>query len=90
MPQFHDPLLLRVIQTMWDVLKDNPGNPGRERWNQRVFRIDSTGNVKNLAEFGVNAEPWVIRQIIGLTRLLASDKLRPAWQRVAAHTEAVL
>jgi hypothetical protein len=38
MPQYHDPLKLRILQTMVDVVREYPDNfEGRRIWSDRVF-----------------------------------------------------
>lgn len=38
MPQYQEPLKLRILQTVIDVLRDYPENPeGRKSWSDRVF-----------------------------------------------------
>ena len=38
MPQYHEPLHLRMLQAMVDVVRDYPENPaGRKLWSDRIF-----------------------------------------------------
>ncbi len=91
MPHFHDPLLLRVLQTLWDVLKDHPEHAlGRVRWSERTFRLCYDGNVKSLDEFFGGREPFLMKQMANATRLAISPRARRAWQRIAIPAEAAL
>ncbi len=91
MPHFHDPLLLRVLQTMWDVLKEHPEHAlGQVRWTERVFRLCYDGEVKSFDEFFEGREPFLMRQMINASRMATSPRMRRAWQRMAIPSEAAL
>lgn len=91
MPQFHDPLGLRVIQGLADILSDYPEQVhGRSRWSDRVYRRCMDDSVKELTHFFPNGEPFLIRRLINGSRFLTSPRLRPAWMRIAESPEAAL
>jgi hypothetical protein len=91
MPQFHDPLVLRMLQTMGDVLRDYPEHAaGQVRWSDRVFRKCTEGHIKSFSQFFVGREPFLMRQMILWVEFMTSPRLRPAWQRIAIPAEAAL
>ena len=91
MPQFHDPLIVRILHGLWDVLEDHPEHAeGWVRWSQRVFRRAYDENVYAFEHFFKNGEPFLIGQMIRVARFMASKKLRPAWQKVTYGSEMAL
>lgn len=91
MPQFHDPLALRIMQGLFDMLDDYPEHArGQVRWAERVFRHCEGGNVKSFDDFFGGKDPSTMRFVINGARFLTSDRLRPAWQRVGEPSEAAL
>ena len=91
MPQFHDPLLLRVLQGLSDVLRDHPEHAlGQVRWSERVFRRCYDEQVKSFDEFFEGREPFLMKQMIRASELATSPRMRRAWQRMAIPAEAAL
>lgn len=91
MPQFHDPLMLRVIQGLGDVLKDHPEHAlGQTRWSERVFRLCYEGDVKSLDQFFEGKEPYLMKQMHHVVSFLTGPRMRRAWQRAAIPAEAAL
>jgi len=91
MPQFHDPLLVRILHGLWDVLEDHPEHAeGRVRWSQRVYRRAYDENVYSFDHFFQNGEPFLTRQLLKFARFMASQKMRPAWQKVTYGSEMAL
>jgi hypothetical protein len=91
MPQFHDPLVVRILHGLWDVLEDHPEHAeGRVRWSQRVYRLCYDGQVRTFDHFFRNGEPFLMRQILRVARFTASQRLRPAWQKVTYGSEMAL
>ena len=91
MPQFHDPLVIRIMHGLWDVLEDHAEHAdGRVRWSQRVYRLCYDGQVRSFDHFFTNGEPVMMRQILRVARFVASQRLRPAWQKVTYGSEMAL
>jgi hypothetical protein len=86
MPQYHEPLRLRILQTMIDVVRDYPENfVGRRTYADRVFyRNPQTQIVQPLAEIWRDGGPMVVRQFVASMRLLESRGVRSAL-RFALH-----
>jgi hypothetical protein len=78
MPQYHQPLRLRIIQNIGDVLRDDPEHSlGWVRWSDRVFYRSPEGKISSLGELWVR-EPAMIRRFLRLVRLLSNHRLQPA------------
>ena len=84
MPQYHDPLPLRQLETAWDVLRDRPNDPlGSRRWLDRLFYRFEDGVMRSVADC-IFGEPGVVKSIVRITnvlmRLVGSRGLRPAFR----------
>jgi hypothetical protein len=80
MPQYHEPLRMRVLQTMVDIVRDYPENlEGRRAWSDRVFYREpgSTTPVPLAAIWNGNG-PQIIQQLIVAMRLLEWRGIRSA------------
>lgn len=80
MPQYHEPLRLRLLQTMVDVVREYPENfSGRKSWGDRVFyRNPDTGETVPLAAIWTDGGPMVVKQFIAAMRLLEWRGIRSA------------
>jgi hypothetical protein len=87
MPQYLEPLRLRIIQTIWEIVRDDPGHSrGWTRWQDRVFRDCDDGEARSLTELLQGRQaPLLLRQFVQTVRLLASPQLRPALQFAMAE-----
>ena len=77
MPQFFEPLALRLVENAWHALSDAPGEFGRRHWMTRVF-IEENGKTLPLSQFtGTKFHRFIdkFRWVIGL---VANPMLRPA------------
>jgi hypothetical protein len=80
MPQYHEPLRMRVLQTMVDIVRDYPENlKGRRSWSDRVFYREpgSTTPIAMAAIWNGNG-PKIIQQFIVAMRLLEWRGIRSA------------
>ena len=83
MPQYREPLRLRMIDTMWDIVRDYPNFPiGRRHWRERVFYRQDGGGVKPLSELWKGTEPWPVRCFLSGLRSIKSQYIR-AFLRLA-------
>ena len=80
MPQYHEPLRLRILQTMVDVVRDYPENfAGRKSWSDRVFyRNPETGETVAVGAIWKDGGPRVVRHFIAAMRLLEWRGVRSA------------
>ena len=78
MSAYHEPLKLRVLQMMVDVLRDYPENlEGRRHWTDRVFYRDpSRCEVLPISSIWQDGGPRLVRQFVAGMRLLQSRTAR--------------
>jgi hypothetical protein len=80
MPQYHEPLRMRVLQTMVDIVRDYPENlKGRRSWSDRVFyrQPGSTSPIPVAGIWNGNG-PSIIQHFIVAMRLLEWRGIRSA------------
>jgi hypothetical protein len=78
MPQYREPMPLRMLEAIWDILRPYPEYPGRERWTDRTFYRDETGTVRPLSAVWNERVPWVVRPVTGLVQFSATPSVRAA------------
>jgi hypothetical protein len=80
MPQYHEPLRLRILQTIVDVVRDYPENfEGRKSWGDRVYyRHPDIGSVIPLATIWADGGPAVVKHFIAAMRFLEWRGVRSA------------
>jgi hypothetical protein len=87
MPQYREPYNLRVLQVVWDVLRDDRGLAGEERrWTERVYFELIDGVPKPLSQCW-KGEPTELRLMMGFTRALEAPPLRAALRLAFAGEE---
>jgi hypothetical protein len=80
MPQYAEPLTLRIFQTLLDVIREYPEYPaGSQCWDERVFHPDSNGVVRPLSALWKKPEGF-IENIFAVLRLLEMHLVRSAMQ----------
>jgi hypothetical protein len=77
MPQFFDPLPLRLIENAWYALADAPGEFGRSHWMTRVF-IEQDGEPRALTQFSHTRFKRVVEKFRWVMGLVANPLIRPA------------
>jgi hypothetical protein len=77
MPQFFDPLPLRLIENAWHALADAPGEFGRRHWMSRIF-IEQDGEARALTQFTGTRFERVIEKFRWVMGLVANPVVRPA------------
>jgi hypothetical protein len=89
MPQYHEPIRLRILQTMVDVVREYPENlPGFRSWRDRVFfREPEKPNPVPLSSIWNADCPGVVNHFITAMRLLEWRGVRSAL-RIALNDRA--
>jgi hypothetical protein len=84
MPQYHEPLKMRILQTMVDIVRDYPENlKERRSWADRVFyREPGSATPIPLAAIWNGNGPKIIQQFIAAMRLLEWRGVRSALRLV--------
>jgi hypothetical protein len=80
MPQYREPLKLRVLQTMVDVVREYPENvEGRRLWSDRVFFRDPVSStVSPLTAIWKDGGPRIVRHFIKAMRFVERRSVRSA------------
>jgi hypothetical protein len=87
MPQYDEPHVLRILQTLLDVIREYPDySSGSRRWDERVFHPDQVGVVRPLAALW-QRPPYYVRHFFSLVRLLEMAPVRTALRLALARPE---
>lgn len=78
MPQYFEPLRLRLLENAGHALCDAPGEFGRRHWMTRFFLEDQDGTPKPLSQFTGTRFQRIIDTFRWVMALLSSPQIRPA------------
>jgi hypothetical protein len=79
MPQYREPLQLRIIENMCGILEDDPNHAmGWTQWSDRVFYLTDEGIVKSLKELWGDRFPRVVNRFVSLMQLAQSRSIKSA------------
>jgi hypothetical protein len=84
MPQYREPMALRMLEAIRDILRLYPEYPGRERWTDRVFYTGDDGVARALSVIWRDT-PWALGAVAGAVQFLAGASLRPAIRLLLAE-----
>ena len=87
MPQYREPLGLRILEAGWDILRPYPEYPGRERWIDRIFYRGEDGAARPLSVIWKDRVPWMLNSATGILQLLATRQLRGAMRLLMTEPE---
>jgi hypothetical protein len=66
MPQYTEPLTLRILQTLLDLIREYPDySSGSRQWDERVFHPDHTGAVRPLSALW-EKPPYYVRHFFSV------------------------
>ncbi|HNY42249.1 MAG TPA: hypothetical protein PKJ41_17730 [Bryobacteraceae bacterium] len=71
MPQYGEPIALRILQTVMEAIGYHPDLAGAARWTDRTFYFDEYGFTRSLASLWTAEAAAVLKCIIETARLLA-------------------
>jgi hypothetical protein len=87
MPQYAQPFVLRMLQSLLDVIREYPDYPeSSRRWDERVFHPDRHGDLRPLATLW-DAPPPFINIFFATVRMLEVDAVRQTIQAALAKPE---
>jgi hypothetical protein len=66
MPHYREPMPVRMLEAIWDILRPYPEYPGRERWIDRLFYRGEDGVARPLSLLWNHRMPWVVRPAAGM------------------------
>jgi hypothetical protein len=90
MPHYREPLPLRILEAIWDILRPYPEYPDRERWTDRIFYRGDDGAARPLSQVWAGKIPLMVRPVTGAIRLFAQPTLRVALRHLLSQDEAAL
>jgi hypothetical protein len=87
MPQYAEPYALRVLETLLDVIRENPDDSsGSRHWDERVFHPNTAGAMRPLRALWVRP-PFYVRYFFALVRLLEVSSIRSALRSALARPQ---
>ena len=87
MPQFFEPLRLRLLESAWHALADAPGEFERRHWMSRVFFEAEDGSTKPLTQLAGTRFHKFVDRFRFVMALLTSPQMRPALRLAFLGTE---
>ena len=78
LPHYRQPMTLRLMEAVCDILRPYPEYPERRRWMDRFFYRHEDGSVESLAALWKNREPWMLRPATGAVQVLSAAGVRGA------------
>jgi len=78
MPQYFEPLKLRLFAEAWHILAEAPGEFGRRNWTARVFYITKEGDERPASMLWGEAGPPFMKRVHWALGLIANPWFRPA------------
>jgi hypothetical protein len=78
LPQYREPMPLRILQASWDILRNYPEYPGRTRWTDRIYYRGLDGIARPVSEIWQNRVPWMLAGATAIVELFATTRLRSA------------
>jgi len=88
MPQYADPIAMRLVQTFLDVVREYPDKPlGARNWAERLMHPDKNG-VMQPVSVQWDGPPYLLQQLIWVARRLESGFVARLL-RAAGRNEAV-
>ena len=89
MPQYREPIQLRMIETMLDIVRDYPALPiGRRRWSDRVFYRKDDGSVQPLSALWQGDGPWPVKCFVRGVHAITSNPVRNTLRAVLGATQS--
>jgi hypothetical protein len=85
LPQYYEPLRLRWLVTVWDIVKSYPqAREGRRHWGDRFFYRCEDGVERSVTEVWRTSQPPFLTQVLNMLWIAESPRLRPALRLVLA------
>jgi hypothetical protein len=78
MPQYREPMALRILEAGRDILRHYPEYPERARWTDRVFYRGEDSVARSLSTLWKDRTPWMLSAAASAIHLFAANPLRSA------------
>jgi hypothetical protein len=77
MPQYEEPMALRVWQNFLDVIREYPDFPeGQRKWDERTFHPNPAGEIVPVYKLWPNGTPSLFRKLFAVALLLEHRQIR--------------
>jgi len=88
--QYREPHRLRYFETIWDVMRDYPENPGRVRWTDRFYFRTAAGTDAKLSSVWKGDGPGICSAFLSLVRLMRSPQMKSTMRYAMRDKSEVL
>ena len=89
MPQYSEPVTVRVARTLLDVIRHYPHYPdGSQRWDDRVFHPDENGGLDRPISSLWKKPPAFVERILSCVRLAECGLVQRAVQRIFRESQS--
>jgi len=90
LPGYREPVVMRMLETVGDVLKYYPNYPkGKRLWTDRIYWTLEDGAVRPMSFYWKKGGPAWVRASLSVMKIIASRRARPAMRLVFAREEGV-
>jgi hypothetical protein len=83
MPRYRDSFYLRYTEAIWDIVREYPGQTGRERWTDRCFHRTPTGQNVPLSQVWGGDGPGIIGTFVAFMRVISCRQVRSTLRMLA-------
>ena len=85
LPQYREPLRVRWLQTVWDIVRTYPeADPGLRRWSDRFYYRFEDGAERSIADVWKTAGSPILNQALGMLHFAMIPPMRPALRLLLA------
>ena len=89
--QYLEPLRMRMLQNLQDILGDQEDHPlGWRRWSDRAFYLGEDGLIRSFTEAWDSGEPWAVRTFTRGLQMLQQRHMKQAFRVTFARREEVV
>ena len=88
LPQYREPLNLRILQGLFDVLEHRPDLAAREAWTDRVFYVRGDGTRVPLSSVWNGGGPVAVRWFVGCVALAGNGRTQWTLRRMLRFANA--
>jgi hypothetical protein len=90
MPHYREPMPVRVLEAVWDILRPYPEYAGRERWTDRTFYRGKDGIARPLSSIWKDRVPWFLQPATNILQFFATRRIRGALRYLLAGQAGLL
>jgi hypothetical protein len=88
--RYREPMAIRVLEAVSDILRRYPEYPGRERWTDRFYYRGEDGISRSLSAVWRDRVPWMLTAAGGFLQVSAATQLRLALRLFLAERGEIL